>query len=145
MYAIRSYYAAERERHVAYPATGLSVWQVLLDPTNSFNEINRIVVMLFHTCTDGQDIRVENDVLGREIQLFGQQFIGRITSYNVCYTKLLRLAIVARLYASKVTLFFDCTEELRIIIDGSPSMPSTDSERLNCTTKIGLSAKILVA
>ena len=74
--------SAKRERHIAHPPAGFGMRQVLLDPAHRFNEVNCVVVMLFHPGSDRQDIWVENDIFSREMYLFSQQFVGARANFN---------------------------------------------------------------
>ena len=46
------------------------------DLARRLDEINRVVVVLVDARGDGEDVRVEDDVLGREADLFGEQLVG---------------------------------------------------------------------
>ena len=67
--------AAEREGDIADSAADLGQRQVLLDPPRRFNEIDRIVVMLLESRRDGQDVRIENNVLWRDTDLLREQAV----------------------------------------------------------------------
>jgi hypothetical protein len=56
--------AAEREGHVGHAAGDLRVGQGLLDPARGLDEVHRVVVVLLDAGGDGEDVRVEDDVLG---------------------------------------------------------------------------------
>ena len=61
--------AAEREAHVRHAARHLGVRQVLADPARRVDEIDRVVVVLLDAGGDREDVRIEHDVLGREVDL----------------------------------------------------------------------------
>ena len=67
--------AAEGEREVRDAARDLGVGQVLLDPARCVDEGLGVAVVLGNACGDGQDVGVEDDVLGREAGA-GQQAVG---------------------------------------------------------------------
>ena len=67
---------AETEGDVADAARDLGAGQVLLDPARGLDEVHGIVVVLFDAGGDGEDVGVEDDVLGRETDLLNQQAIG---------------------------------------------------------------------
>ena len=67
--------AAEGEREVRDAARNLGVRQVSLNPAHRLDEVQRIAVVLGDACRHGQDVGVEDDVLGRESRL-GQQAVG---------------------------------------------------------------------
>ena len=58
--------ASKRERHVGHAARDHSVGQVLTNPLGGFDKIDGVVVVLFDTRGDGENIRVEDDVFRRE-------------------------------------------------------------------------------
>ena len=57
--------AAERERQVGHAAGDLDVRQVLPDPARRLDEIEAVGRVLLEPGRDGEDVRVEDDVLGR--------------------------------------------------------------------------------
>ena len=57
--------------------------QVLPDPARGLDEIDAVVVVLFEAGGDGEDIRVEDDVLRREIELLDQQVVGAFADLNL--------------------------------------------------------------
>ena len=68
--------AAKAEADIGNTAADLGIGQVGLDPACGFDEIDGIVVMLFDTGGDGEDIGVENDVFRREADGIDQQIVG---------------------------------------------------------------------
>ena len=64
--------AAEGEAHVGNAARDLGARQVLLDPARGVDEVDGVVVVLLDAGGDGEDVRVEDDVLGREVDLVDQ-------------------------------------------------------------------------
>ena len=68
--------AAKRERDIADSATDQHPRQTLFDLARGLDKSQRIIVVFFDASGDGEDIRVENDVLRREADLLGQQPIG---------------------------------------------------------------------
>ena len=58
------------------PPLNLARGQVLLDPARRLDEIDRVIVVLLQAGGDGQDVRVEDDVLRRKAGLFGQNLVG---------------------------------------------------------------------
>ena len=68
--------AAERETHVANPARDLGAGQIGLDPARGLDEVDRVVVVFLDAGGDGEDVRVEDDVLGRETDLVHQDVVG---------------------------------------------------------------------
>jgi hypothetical protein len=58
------------------------VRQVLLDPAHRFDEIDGVVVVLGNAGGDGEDVRVEDDVFGREANA-QQQFVGALADFRL--------------------------------------------------------------
>ena len=64
--------AAEGERDVRDAAGDQRAGQVLLDPAGGLDEVQAVVRVLLDARGDGEDVRVEDDVLGREADLLGR-------------------------------------------------------------------------
>ena len=60
-----------RERHL------------LLDLTRRLDEGDAVAVVLLDTGRDGENIRIENDVLGREADLLGEQLVGSLADRDL--------------------------------------------------------------
>ena len=57
--------------------------QVLADPARRLDEIDAVVVVLLDAGGDGEDVRIEDDVLGREADLFGQNVVGALADLGL--------------------------------------------------------------
>ena len=68
--------AAEREAHVGDAARDLGARQVGLDPARRLDEVDGVVVVLLDAGRDREDVRVEDDVLGREADLVDEDPVG---------------------------------------------------------------------
>ena len=68
--------AAERERDVRHAARGPRPRELRLQPADGLDERDGVGVVLLHAGRDGEDVRVEDDVLGREADDPGQQVVG---------------------------------------------------------------------
>ena len=68
--------ASKAERDVRYAATDLCVRQVGLDPARCVDKVNRVVVVLLHAGCDSQNIRIEDDVLGRKPNFVHQNSVS---------------------------------------------------------------------
>src|SRR3546814_11852786 len=68
--------AAEGEGHVADTAADHRIRKLLLDVANRGDVVDRVVVVLLDPGGDGEDIRIEDNVLGRESDLLGQDLVG---------------------------------------------------------------------
>src|SRR3546814_13259254 len=71
--------AAERERHVGDAAGDVAVRETFLQFARGVDEIQRVVVVFFDASGDGEDVRIEDDVFGQEIEFLRQQLIGART------------------------------------------------------------------
>ena len=68
--------ATERKRQVRDAAGDMHVRQVRPDPARRLDEGDAVAVVLLHAGGDGEDIGIENDVLGREAHLVRQDVVG---------------------------------------------------------------------
>ena len=68
--------AAERERDVGYAAAHLGAGEGLFEEANGLKEIDGVIIVFLHAGGDGEDIRVEDDVGGRETEPVDQQAVG---------------------------------------------------------------------
>ncbi|MNE60957.1 hypothetical protein D3C80_1561380 [compost metagenome] len=62
--------------------------QLTFDVFTGANKILRIVVVLFDTSRDGENIRVENNVFRREADLFGQNRVGAAANLNFALARI---------------------------------------------------------
>ena len=58
--------------------------QACLDQPRGFDEVHRVVVVLLHAGGDGEDVGIEDDVLGRQADFFGQQLVGALGRFALC-------------------------------------------------------------
>ncbi len=70
--------AAERERQVGYAAGDVNVRQVRPDPARRLDEGDTVTVVLLHPGGDGENVGIEDDVLGREAHLSDQNVVGAL-------------------------------------------------------------------
>ena len=68
--------AAEGERDVGHAAGDQGAGQVLLDPAGGLDVVDAVVVVRLDAGGDGEDVGVEDDVLGQEAHLLGQDPVG---------------------------------------------------------------------
>ena len=68
--------AAETEGDVGNAAADLGVGEVGFDPTRGLDEIDGVVVVLLDAGADGEDVGIENDVLGREADLVNEEAVS---------------------------------------------------------------------
>src|SRR5579862_2674809 len=68
--------AAERERHVAHPATHERARQLGLEATRGLDESETVGVVLLDSGGDREDVGIEDDVVGRKPGTGSEQFVG---------------------------------------------------------------------
>ncbi len=70
--------AAEREAHVRHSARRPTAGQLALESLDRLDERDRVVVVLLHAGRNGEDVRVEDDVLRPEPDHLRQQAVGTL-------------------------------------------------------------------
>ena len=70
--------AAKGEREVRHAARHMHVRQLGLDAAGRVDIGARVVVMLLDAGGDGKDVRIEDDVFGREADLLGQEVVSAL-------------------------------------------------------------------
>ena len=75
--------AAEAERDVRDAAADLRVREIRLDPARGVDEVDRVVVVLLHAGGDGEDVRIEDDVFGREADLVDEDAVGALADADL--------------------------------------------------------------
>src|SRR6218665_2965219 len=73
---------AERKRNIAYTTRNICIRQVFTNPFCCQKKIERIVIVLFHSSSDGKYVRIENNVLRWETHLINQNVIRSFTDIN---------------------------------------------------------------
>ena len=71
--------APKGEGDIGDPPGNPGMRQAFLDPAGCFDEVDSVVVMFRDSGGDGQDVRVEDDVLGREVHLVDEDTVGAFT------------------------------------------------------------------
>ena len=61
--------------------------QVLPDPARRLDESDTIAVVLVHAGRNGEDIRVENNVLGRKADLVDQDVVGALADRGLAFER----------------------------------------------------------
>lgn len=59
--------------------------EVRLDPARGFDEVERVVVVLFDAGGDGEDVGIENDVLGRKTNLINEDAVGAFADADLAF------------------------------------------------------------
>ncbi len=70
--------ATKRKRYVRQPAGDMTARTGFTHAPGGVDKVHGVVVVLFDTGGDGEDIEVEDDVFGREVELFDQQLVGAL-------------------------------------------------------------------
>ena len=65
------------------PPEVLAVGEDLLQLADRLDELDGVVVVLLDAGADGQDVDVEDDVLGRKADLLGQQLVGPLADRDL--------------------------------------------------------------
>ena len=73
--------STERERQIAHTSAHVCPRQMTPDPSRSLNKVHRIMVVFLHSRSNGQHIRVEDDVMRIETHLFCKQTIGTLAHF----------------------------------------------------------------
>ena len=68
--------AAKRKRHVGDPPGHFGSRQIGLDPARGFDEIQRVAIVRFNPRGDGENIGIEDNVLGDKIEALAQQAVA---------------------------------------------------------------------
>ena len=74
--------ATQGETQVADASADVGSGKVALNPSCRLDEVNGIVVVLFHACGDGQHIGVEDDVQRIHPYFFGQYLVGALGNFD---------------------------------------------------------------
>ena len=85
--------AAERERHVAHAAGDVRVRAALADLARGFDEVHAVAVVLLDAGGDREDVRIEDDVFGREADLLHQQLVAALADLDLALERI-RLALL---------------------------------------------------
>ena len=72
----------EGKRYVADATACFGIFQVFLDPAHGIDEVHRIIIVLLHPGTDDQDIRIEDNILWREVNLVDKYIVGTLADFN---------------------------------------------------------------
>ena len=85
--------AAKGEGEVRHAARHMHVRQLGLDAARGIDIGAGVVVMLLDAGGDGEDVRIEDDVLGREADLLGQEIVGALADLEFALGRF-RLALL---------------------------------------------------
>ena len=74
--------STEGKRYVADPTTYLCARKVLFDPARCIKEVNRILAVLFHSCSYWENIGIKNDILWIKFYLVYQDSVAALTDLD---------------------------------------------------------------
>ena len=77
--------APEGEGNVTDPAGGEGAGADLFDLAHRLDEIDGVVVVLLHAGGDGQDVGIENDVVGIEVECAEEQVVGPLADADLVF------------------------------------------------------------
>ena len=75
--------SAKRKRNITHPAGDLCPRTLTLDSPCCFDEIYRVIVVLFDTGRHGENVRIKNNIFRRKANLFGQQTKGPFANVDL--------------------------------------------------------------
>lgn len=73
-------FASKWEREIGHAPTDSTSWASLFDSFGGTNEVSTVVVMLGHARGNGQDIRIEDDIIGVETDSFRENLERSLTN-----------------------------------------------------------------
>ena len=86
----------EREGDVAYASADVGEWETPPELARRLDERDSVAVMLLDAGGDGEDVGVEDDVLGREADLLGQDAVGTFADGDLALDRVGLAALVER-------------------------------------------------
>jgi len=75
--------AAERKRKIRHAAGHMRVGEYFLDPPRRLDKSDTVFGVLLDPGRHRKNVRIEDDVLRREIDLFGQEFVGAFANLDL--------------------------------------------------------------
>ena len=75
--------AAKAKRHVGHATRDFSAGQILFNPAGGVDKVDGVVVVLFDTGGDGEDVGIKNNVFRREVDFVDQQAISALANLNL--------------------------------------------------------------
>ena len=88
--------STEGKRYIGYATGNHGMGKILLDPFGRLNKIDRIIIVLFNTGSDSENIGIENNVTRVKAHLLGQDLISPRTDFSFA------------LKGISLTLFIEC-------------------------------------
>ena len=88
----------KRKGNVAYTAAHSDAGKILLNPAGRLDEIDRVITMFFQTGRNGQNVRIKDDVVSREICAASQEFVSARTNVDLTLKCIGLAALIKRHY-----------------------------------------------
>ena len=79
--------AAETEADVADAAADFCEREILFDPLCRANEINGVMGVFLHAGANGEHVRIEDDVLRRETDVFCEQVVSALANLDLAFER----------------------------------------------------------
>src|ERR1039458_2368601 len=74
----------------------MHVRKILPDPARRLDEVDAVIIVLLHACGDGENVRIEDDVLGRKADLGCQNVVGALTNLGLALERVGLALLVER-------------------------------------------------
>src|SRR6266436_2230460 len=68
--------AAKRKGNIAHATAYTRSRKILFYPTCCLDEIDRVIAMLIQAGRDGQNVGIKDDIIGRNIRVFGKEIVS---------------------------------------------------------------------
>ncbi|MFM2408332.1 MAG: hypothetical protein RL358_1074 [Pseudomonadota bacterium] len=77
--------APEAKRHVGNTAGNFRVRQIFSNPRAGFDKVHRVVVVLFDAGRNRENIRIENNIFGRETNLVDEDVVAALADFSFAF------------------------------------------------------------
>ena len=75
--------SSESETEVGETSTDMAAFALLSEDLGGLDEVDGVVVVLRHSCGDGQNVDIEDNVLRWEVDLLGQYLEGSLADSDL--------------------------------------------------------------
>ena len=99
--------STEREGKIADTAAHLRPRQVLLDPFHGTDKVKSVPVMFFHTGSDSQHIRIENNSVRIEIDFLPEETVSTSANLDLPFKRVCLPLFIKSHYDRSCTQLFD--------------------------------------
>ncbi len=105
--------STEREGKIADTAAHLRPRQVLLDPFHGTDKVKSVPVMFFHTGSDSQHIRIENNSVRIEIDFLPEETVSTSANLDLPFKRVCLPLFIKSHYDRSCTQLFDASGMLQ--------------------------------